>query len=458
MKVTAALAEFSAGLGAHSIPRPVLDNALLAISDSIGTVFAGLDQTSVRLIREAAMREGAAGPATVMGTGMTSSATAAALANGSAAHALDYDNISLTVSGFIGSPTLFALLALAEASDQPIGGTQLLEAYVAGWEAAAAIARGLGVLHYSKGWHATATIGHFGAAIGGARLLGLDPDRTRSAIGIAASEASGLRTMIGNMTNPFHVGKAARNGVLAAQLAAAGFEAERDVIEHPFGVAVAFNGRDGFDLSAMTQGLGERWDLVDPGLVVKVYPCCGLIHSSIDAVLDLRQTLSIEPGDVAEVEVAVHALVPPTMKFDRPATGYEAKFSTPFCIASALRHGAVRLEHFSDVHTRDRDIQDLMGRVTMVVHPDLMESSTFLEREFSEVRITLRDGSAHSRRVARISNRGSRGRPADRALIRDKIEDCIAGQPNAERLRVGFDMLERLETVDDVREIMVYLK
>ena len=457
MSTTRTLAGFSSALSFEAIGRDVLANAQLAIMDSIATLYAGLREPAVLLVRDAALREGAAGPATVIGTGKTASATAAALANGAAAHALDYDSISLTVSGFVASPLLFALLALVEGESAPVSGRQLLQAFVAGWETEAAIARGLGVYHYAKGWHSTATLGHFGAAAAACRLLNLDLDATRSALGIVASEASGLRTMIGNMTNPFHVGKAARNAVFAAQLARAGFRAEPCVLEHPSGFAMAFNGKDGFDLDRMTAELGRRWDLVDPGLVIKVYPCCGLIHSAIDATLDLKSEFAIEADAVLRVEVAVHALVPPTMKFHAPASGYEAKFSTGFCIANALLEGSVRLEHFSDARTADPRMARLMHCVHMVVHPDLLDAATFLEREFSEVTITLRDGRSLTRRVNRIANRGSRGRPADVELIRVKAADCLAASDRADGAARALGLLENLPDIADVRDIMVQL-
>lgn len=458
MGTTEQLARFASQAACADLPQAVLAQAQLAIIDSVATVYAGLHETPVVLVREAALREGAPGPCTVIGVGRSTSATAAALANGTAAHALDYDSISLSVSGFVASPVLFALLALAEAEPQPVSGRRLLQAFVAGWETEAAIARGLGVHHYAKGWHSTATLAHFGAAAGAARLLELDVDATRSALGFAASEASGLRTMIGNMTNPFHVGKAARNGVLAAQLARSGFRAEPSVIEHASGFAVAFNGRDQFDLAQMTAGLGTRWDLVDPGLVIKLYPCCGLVHSAIDAALDLRAAHALQAQDIERVEVAVHALVPPTMKFHQPATGYEAKFSTEFCIATALLEGAVRLEHFTAERIGEPAMAALMPRISMVVHPELHGPETFLEREFSDVRVELRDGRSFTQRVARIANRGSRGRPATRELVRAKAADCIAGSDRTEAAARALDMLDNLPDVDDVRHIMVHLR
>lgn len=458
MQVTRALAEFATGLNAGSIPADVKANATLAILDSVGTSFAGLEETPVRIVREFALAEGGHGRSTVFGSGRRASATAAALANGTAAHALDYDSISLTVSGFIASPVIFAVLAVAETLDAPVSGRRVLEAFVAGWEAEAAIARGLGVLHYTKGWHSTATLGHFGAAIGAGRLLGLDTDAMRAAIGIVASEASGLRTMVGHMTNPFHVGKAARNGVTAALLADAGMTAHPDVLEAPNGFCVSFNGPGNYDLDAIHSGLGTQWDLVDPGLVIKIYPCCGLIHSAIDAVRDAMEATGARPEQVRRARVAVHKLVPPTMSYDRPQSGYQAKFSTPFCIATAIREGNVRLAHFSDERVRDPELADLMGRVDMVVHPDLTDDSTFLTEEFSEVTLALADGGERTERVRRIDNRGSRGRPADTAMVRDKLADCLAGYQGRASAEAAFDRLTELESLDEIGPVLALLR
>jgi 2-methylcitrate dehydratase PrpD len=361
------------------------------------------------------------------------------------------------VSGFIASPVLFALLAAAE-EEGGVSGKRLLEAFVAGWEAEAGIARGLGVLHYAKGWHSTSTLGHFGAAVGVARLLGLDEQRMRYAIGVAASEASGVRTMIGNMVNPFHVGKAARNGVVAARLAQSGFTAHDSVLETDWGFCRAFNGEGAYDLDAIVARLGNPYDLVDPGLVIKVYPCCGLVHSALDGVLDLVHENDLRADDVRRARIAVHELVPPTMRFERPASGYEAKFSTPFCVATALRERSVRLGHFTDERVRDPELQRLMGRVQMVVHPELHGEETFLLKEFTDVTLDLVDGRQLARRVNRIANRGSRGRPATAQDLAAKFHDCAEGYGDPAGADAALDKLQHLEALADIREITACLR
>ncbi|HSV81838.1 MAG TPA: MmgE/PrpD family protein [Ramlibacter sp.] len=446
---TQALARFAAQCRLQDFPPAVRRTARHAITDCLGTVLAGLDEESVRKIHALAARESGPGAATVLGTGQRLHASAAALANGASAHALDYDNISLTVSGFIASPVLFALLAVAE-EEGGVSGKRLLEAFITGWEVECAIARGLGVDHYARGWHSTSTLGHFGAAIAVGKLLGFDETRMRHVLGVAASEASGLRTMIGNMVNPFHVGKAARNAVVAARLVQDGFTAHQSVLEVHWGFCEVFSGRGNYSLEAMVEGLGSRLDLVDPGLVIKFYPCCGLIHSALDGVIDLMRGHGLRADAVAHARIAVHELVPPTMSFHQPRSGYEAKFSTPFCVALALAQGSVRLADFTDARVHDPALLAIMPRVEMVVHPELHGPETFLQKEFTDVELRLVDGRVLRQRVMRMNNIGSKGRPLDDDGVRAKFMDCASGYADRAGAEQALGLLEQLEDLPDV--------
>ena len=452
MGVTRELAQFAVDTRYSAIPEAVRERGKHAIIDAMGTLLTGLDEASVQQVRKLAARETRAGQGTVFGTPLRLAASGAAMANGAAAHALDYDSISLTVSGFIASPVLFAALAVAEEQGD-VSGERLLEAFIVGWEVEAGIARGLGVHHYAKGWHSTSTLAHFGAAVAVGKLLGFNTLQMQYAIGTAAAEASGMRTMIGNMLNPFHLGKAARNGVVAGRLVEAGFTANPDVLEIGWGFCEVFNGAGNFDLAAMTAGLGAPYDLVDPGLVIKVYPCCGLVHSALDGVLDLVARHQIRPEQVRQVTVAVHELVPKTMRFDRPSTGYEAKFSTPFCVATALAEGSVRLSHFTDERARDPAFGRIMDKVQMVVHPELHGNDTFLLKEFTDVRIELNDGRSVEQRVPRIGNRGSRDRPVTLDDLKEKFMDCASGYPDAAGVLRLFGGLAELQNLPNVRDL-----
>jgi len=457
MDVTRQLAEFAASIRYDALPQEVRVNAKLAIADSVGTALAGIEDPAVRLLRETAIRESRSGQATVLGCGMRLTAAHAAFSNAAAAHAHDFDSISLAVSGFVATPVLFALLAVADEIGG-VSGRALLEAFVAGYETEAAIARGVGVLHYAKGWHSTATLAHFGAAVAVGRLLRLDVEQMRSAIGIAAAEASGLRNVVGNMLKVFHVGKAARNGVTAGYLARSGFKADPSAVEGKGGFCVAFNGEGNYDLGRITRDLGRAYDLVDPGLVLKIYPCCGLLHSALDGVLDLVAEHKLAPAQVRRARIAVHELVPATTANSDPQTGYDGKWSAAFCVATALTEGAVRMRHFADDRIRDPRLRVMMAKTEMVVHPELRSHETFLYDEFSDVTLTLASGEVLERRVMRMNNRGSKGRPLTFGELKSKYLDCVASYPRQDAALHAFDRLASLEDVRDVSEVAALLQ
>jgi len=453
--VTAQLAAFVHRTRLADIPEAVRHQARVAIADSLCTILAGLDQPVVKILREVISAESGAGTTTVIGTDMKLSPTGAAFINAATSHALDYDNISLVVSGFVSTPVLFALLAVCE--QRGIGGEKLLEAFIVGSEAEAAVARGLGVEHYACGWHATATLGHIGSAVACAKLLDFDEINIRRAIGFAATDASGLRATIGNMTNPYHLGKAARCGPLAVALIERGFTAHEDVLEFDWGFCNAFNGPGKFDLDKIVAHLGNPWDLVDPGLVVKLYPCCGLVHSTLDGVLDLMREHKVTARDIRKVRIAVHALVLKTMDRTAPKTSYEGKFCAPFCVAIALKEGNVKIQHFTDAATRDPELLALMAKVEQSVHPELTGYDSFLEREFSDVAFDLVDGRTVSTRVWRINNRGSKGRPATPEDLRDKYLETTAGHAHQARAIAALERVAQIESIRDLRELTAAL-
>lgn len=418
---TAAIAHFVADTPADAIPAIVRQRAMLTLIDTYGTTVAGLADDAPRVIRDSLLPWSAAGPSVVAGLPdrRTDPATAALL-NAAAAHTLDYDSISFAVSGFIGSATACALAALADASDTAPLGYDVLTAYCLGWEGAAALSRGINPLHYSKGWHPTSTMGGFAATLAACRFLGLDAEATAMAIGIAVSEASGVKTMIGNMINAWHVGTSARNGVVAAQLASQGFGAHPAALEADQGFLNLFNGPGNYDIDAIVSSLGVKWDLLDPGPIFKVYPCCGLIHSALDAVLTLRSENGLDASEVRSAEVLVHEFVPRVMHIEVPQSGYAAKFSIPYCIATGLIDGSVDLGSFDVVRP---EVVELGRRVRYGVHPDLHGGETFLAAEFTDVKLDT-DRGVFEARVERMTNRGT----VPNLVVEDleaKLADCI---------------------------------
>lgn len=415
MSITGSLAEFVSGTG--SIPQLVRERALLTILDAYATAIAGTAEPAAAVFRAALLPLAGSGRARLAGlpSVRVDPASAAAI-NGATAHCLDYDSISLEVSGFVAGQMACALAALVDDEEPRRSAEEVVTAFCLGWEAAAAVGRGVNTLHYSKGWHPTSTLGLLAATFACSRLRRFDAAQTATAISIAVSEASGVKTMIGNLLNPWHAGKAARNAVVACRLVEAGFQGHPGALEADQGFLNLFNGVGEWDGDRITGSLGKPWDLERPGPVFKVYPCCGLIHSGLDAVLGMN----LDPAQVRGIEVRVHEFVPRVMHVGEPVDGYSAKFSIPYCVGLAATTGRVALGSFATV---DPSVVEFGRRVTTTIHPDLHGGATFLEKEFTEVIVETSRGRL-VKRVDRIHNRGT-GDHFTEAELRSKFADCL---------------------------------
>lgn len=294
----------------------------------------------------------------------------AALVNGAMAHLLDFDDThqATILHGY--TPTLGALLPLAERLHST--GAQLETAFVAGYETAARVALAVCPAHYDRGWHVTGTAGVFGAAAAAARLLGLDAGKTAHALGIAAAQAAGLREMFGTMTKPLHAGKAAQNGLLAALLAAEGCTSSTRALEAPRGFCAVLS--DQYDVTKLTEGWGGQWELMKLGF--KPYPCGVVTHAAIDASLALGQMLrerGIAPDakGIASIELACHPLVLELTGKPDPRVGLEGKFSVYHCIAAGLIDGQVGPQSFTDEAVVRPQVRRVRNLVKAAVKPGL---------------------------------------------------------------------------------------
>src|SRR3989442_5234201 len=280
MSAIARIAEFVVKTRLDDCPRDAIASVRRAALDSIGVRLAGSTEPIAGIVGEVARAEGDTPLCRVVGASLRTSPTWAALANGAAGHAHDFDDTSFALLGHPSVPLLAAALAAAEA--ETADGAAVTLAYLLGFEIDAAIGSAINPDHYTRGWHSTATIGTIGCAAAAARLLALDLGQVRHALGLAVSLASGLKENFGSMTKPYHAGHAARNGVLAALLARGGLTASESALDGKQGYAAAFSGTvlpaDVFDR------LGQRWEIVTSGIAVKPYPSCALTHSAIDAL------------------------------------------------------------------------------------------------------------------------------------------------------------------------------
>jgi 2-methylcitrate dehydratase PrpD len=286
----------------------------------------------------------APGPSLVFGGKRRVDPLSAALINGTAAHALDYDDCSNSMGGHPSAPILPALIALGEQYGK--SGRDILAAYVIGFEVEAHIGRAVHLHHYEKGWHPTATLGVFGSAAACAKLLGLDAQRTAIALSIAASFSSGLKANFGSMVKPLHVGHCSRNGIYATLLAREGFSSGAEVFEHKQGFLNVFNGAGTYDTDKLFAGWAQPYDIVRPGIGFKQYPCCASTHPGIDCMLELHKTHALKADQVERIESWTHRRRLEHTNRPDPRSALDAKFSVQYTLARALIHGFVSMDHF----------------------------------------------------------------------------------------------------------------
>ena len=439
------LAAYAGGESFRALPQAVVGAARRAILDTLAVTLAGSQETTAVRVRELIAHRGVSTEATIVGTPNRGTVEDAALVNGTAAHALDYDDLNASLSGHPSVPVLSAALALAER--EHVSGQALLAAFVVGVEIEAKLGRALNPAHYESGWHATSALGIFGAAAAAARLLGLSTERMAHALAIAASMASGIKANFGTDCKPLHVGHAARCGIEAALLARAGFTGNPRALEHVNGFASTYGGGGKAAWELTTSGLGAPHELMEPGIGVKRFPCCASTHQALDATLELIDMHRIEPGAVAGVECAVHYLAPHQLIYDRAETGLQGKFSMPYCVAVALADRTVGFAQFADERVGRPDVQALMPRIRMVVHPE-QTTRDCLPRRFSEVTMTLTDGRRLTRRVHQA--KGQPTNPLTDAELYTKFQDCASRALPADRVERLWASVQALADLPDV--------
>jgi len=362
--MTSRLASFIVRTEASRIPEEAYEHAKVAFLDWVGVTLAGKDDPLVRKLIAFAKLEGGRRQATVLGHHLKMTLSQATLINGAASHALDYDD---TLVSFLGHPsvTLFpSLLALAEWSKK--SGREFLSAYLIGLQAGGTVGACAGLDHYMAGWHATSTLGHLASAAGCARLLGLEEKQTAWAIGIAATQASGLKRMFGTMCKPFHAGRASQAGLLAALLAREGFTSAEDAIEGPHGFFHVLKGKVTEEILGL---LGLGWDVRN--LSQKYHASCHATHSPLEAALNLVQEGQVALADIREIRVHSSQMALDAAGKMTPATGLEGKFSIPYCVANALLRGETGNAAFTDEKVRDPEVRELMRKVRVTLHPEI---------------------------------------------------------------------------------------
>jgi 2-methylcitrate dehydratase PrpD len=379
-------------------------------------------------------------------------AASAALVNATSGHAHDYDDTQLStaadrVFGLLTHPTISPLAAsLAIGERLGASGRAVVEAFLIGFEVECKIADAIYPTHYKQGFHTSGTVGAFGAAAATAKLLKLDRTQLAHAIGITASMSAGIRVSFGTMTKPLHVGRAAFNGVTAAELAAKGFTAGADALDGQWGFFKVTGG--GFDADRIVNVLGKPWTIVSPGVSIKPYPCGCLGHPTMDAMLTLVTEHDIKPEQIRKIRLRAGSNILNPLRYKIATTELDAKFCPPFMLSAVALRRKAGVNEFSDVFVRSAPVQAMMRRVETVFDQEI-ENQGFV-RMLSIVEVELEDGRVLTQESGPY--RGGPERPFTRQELRDKFMECGSLLLPPERLDAIFERIERVEQVSNIRD------
>ncbi len=434
--LTRVLAERSAGVGWSDLPEPVRELARQCVLDYLGCAVAGADDPLVGMLLDEMAEAGGMAQASVIGHRVRLPALAAALVNGAAGHALDYDDVNLAMPGHPSVAILPGLLALAELKGS--SGREVITAFVAGYETACRIGMALQPGHYALGFHSTATIGSFGAAAACARLLGLDAEATAVALGIAGTQAAGLKSQFGTMCKPFHAGRASQSGLMAARLAARGFSSRPDLLECVQGFA-ATHGPDFSPEAALTPPENGFHLFAN---LFKYHAACYMTHAPIECARQVRRDHAPSPDAIAAITLRLDAGCDRICNIPAPVDGLQSKFSLRQTVAMALAGvDTASLGAYSEKNARDPELIRLREMVAL----DFREG---WPSTLAEIEITLADGK-------RVSARHDAGIPAtdiaeqgERLAAKfDALVAPVLGAPRTRELRqmvAGLDGLAEI--------------
>lgn len=439
MGATRQLAEFVASATFERLPAEVVRETKRAILNYLGVALGASRHEAVRILVEAVQEEGGRQQATILGHPTKVSALQAAKVNGSMSHVFDYDDTDLDTVIHPTGPVLSAVLALAEWKG--LSGKQLLASEAVGAEVEIRVGSAVYPSHYDIGWHITGTAGTFGAAAGAGWMLKLSADQLTHALGLAATQASGLREMFGSMAKCLHVGEAASRGLWSALLAEKGFTASTQALEAKRGFCSVLAGE--YDLAKATAGLGQEYLLMRNGL--KPYACGVVTHPTIDGVRALRQKYGLKAGDVAEIETKVHPLVLELTGKQQPRTGLEGKFSIYFCAAIALIEGSGGYSEFTDENVNRADVVALRDKVRAVVTPGIKESQAV-------VTIRTTDGRELVERVEAAS--GTPANPLSDADLEQKFMDLVLPVLPRAKAEQIVELVGRIDKLDNLSRLI----
>lgn len=433
---TARVVDFIAGFDLKQAPALAVERARTAFIDTVGVMLAGSRSEPAGIMLELVRAEGATPAVAIVGQSLRSSPQLAALANGVASHALDFDFTYM--QGQLVAPIIPALLPLAESTGATPAET--LAAFIVGFEIASRLSRANPNHNGGGAWHATGTIGTIAAAAACARLLKLPAAQIRDVLGISVSMAAGVNANYGTMTKPLHVGQGARNAIVAAMLGGRSFTANPAAIEGRGGFASTFARGlewhpDAFD------DLGRTFDLAERGFRPKRYPCGGVIHTGIDAALTLRDELGPRVADIAAIKAGISKYAANRASEQYPTNTEAAKFNLQYVVGYALANGPPGLSAFGDEAINDARVKALARMVAVAIDPAFSDAQ---EDYPTRLTVTLRNGRTFEQ--LRVYASGTRQFPMSPAQIEDKFADCAAQSVAADAAK---RILATLRTLGD---------
>jgi len=448
MGATTVLSEFASKTRIADISAEAIAATKRHILDCAGVGIAATVEPAGRIVLDITREQGGAPQARVFGSSLCTSAISAAWANGSLSHLLDYDD-----TGFSHPTACILPAALALAEEAGATGANLTAAVCVGLEVFERMSLS-GRQHEPelrrRGFHPTSLYGCSAAAAAAGNIVRLNPGQMAVAIGLAAANAGGLTQHFGTWGKGIHAGNAARAGVTSVLLAKKDYFADPDGIDGDYGFFSAFHRTGNYNLDKVADGLGKHWSIVDPGLTIKRYPCCGGNLRALDAARGLLEEHGIKFDEVARLEVDVHPDLLCTVRFHKPTQGFRGKFSLDYVLAAMLLDGRVDLDSFSDEYCNSPRMRASLDKVQINTHPEWPDD--VVSRRKAPVTITMKDGRKFTKTVEKV--RGSPGNPMTRDELLGKYRGCASRVLKGERLERSIASLENLENLATARELI----
>jgi 2-methylcitrate dehydratase PrpD len=446
--LTEAAARFAVAVKFADIPDEAIRIAKRCILDGIAVQIGGSEQAAIKVMNTYIRSIGGTGQSRVVGNAsLRVPAHLAALWNGLAGHAMDWDDTQLSEApgrayGLMCHPTVPPLSAALAVADMlgNVDGPDFLTAFIAGFEVECKIAEAINPDHYMRGFHTSGTIGTFGAAVTAGKLLRFNVEQMRQAIGIAASMASGIRANFGTMTKPLHVGRSSENGVTAALLVHHGFSGNNNALDGQWGYLTIAG--PGGNPELVVERFGKPYSITTPGVSIKPYPSGVLTHPAMDALRTLLRDEGVGESQVAEVHIFAGTNVLKPIRFDFATNELEAKFCFNFLLAAILVAGRAGKQEFTDEFVTSAIVQDAQRRVK--VHFDPAIEAMGFDKIRSRIEVVTRDG-RHLTRWADERYRGGPDNPLTDAELEGKLQDAAAGLLDESRCRKVADFVWSLE-------------